>query len=375
MEIAPCESGRLLRFDVSTCEMNFQELLSTPHKRFNPLLREWVLVSPQRTERPWQGKVENLSIPPSVSYDPNCYLCPGNKRAGGKQTPRYSETYTFDNDFPALLPEGESLQFEESGLLVARTDRGICRVLCFSPRHDLTVPRMSLRELRVVVDAWTEQYSSLAQTPWVRHVEIFENRGELMGASNPHPHCQIWANATLPNLPAREEESLRAYRAEKHSCLLCDYLQLELQRNERIVCQNDAFAVAVPFWAVWPFETLVLSKRHVASLDQLNGEERDLLGDILRRVAIRYDNLFETAFPYSMGFHQKPTDSESHEEWHLHAHYFPPLLRSATVRKFMVGYELLASPQRDLTPEAAAQRLLEVGETHYLDRAGSKNQP
>jgi UDPglucose--hexose-1-phosphate uridylyltransferase len=355
--------------------MNLQELLSTPHKRFNPLLREWVLVSPQRTQRPWQGKVEKVSIAPSASYDPNCYLCPGNKRAGGKQTPKYSDTYTFENDFPALSPEGEALHFNESGLLVAQTDLGICRVLCFSPRHDITVPQMSLRELRIVVDAWTEQYSSLAQFPRVRHVEIFENRGELMGASNPHPHCQIWANATLPNLPAREDESLRAYRAEKHSCLLCDYLQLELQRNERIVCQNDAFAVVVPFWAVWPFETLVVSKRHVASLDQLNEEERDLLGDILRRVTIRYDNLFETAFPYSMGFHQKPTDGQPHEAWHLHAHYFPPLLRSATVRKFMVGYELLASPQRDLTPETAVQRLSEVGETHYLDRARSKNQP
>jgi UDPglucose--hexose-1-phosphate uridylyltransferase len=231
---------------------------------------------------------------------------------------------------------------------------------------------MSARELRGVVDAWTEQYVSLAQIPWVQHVQIFENRGELMGASNPHPHCQIWANATLPNLPSREDESLRAYRAEKHSCLLCDYLQLELQRNERIVCQNEAFAVVVPFWAVWPFETLVLSKRHVSSLDQLNSGDRDLLGDILRRITIRYDNLFETSFPYSMGFHQQPTDGQPHEAWHLHAHYFPPLLRSATVRKFMVGYELLASLQRDLTPESTAARLREVAEIHYLDRAATQ---
>ena len=354
--------------------MNFEELLSSPHKRFNPLLREWVLVSPQRTRRPWQGKVEKLVAAPSVLYDPDCYLCPGNKRAGGKQTPQYTETYAFDNDFPALLPEGESLHYEGNGLLVAQTDRGLCRVLCFSPRHDLTVPRLTSRELRGVIDAWTEQFSTLAQVPWVRHVQIFENRGELMGASNPHPHCQIWANATVPNLPAREDESLRAYRAEKHSCLLCDYLQLELHRLERVVCQNDAFAALVPFWAVWPFETLVLSKRHVGSLDLLKEGERDLLGDILRRVTIRYDNLFESAFPYSMGFHQQPTDGEPHEAWHLHAHYFPPLLRSATVRKFMVGYELLASPQRDLTPEAATIRLIEAGETHYLDRAVSRNQ-
>ena len=351
--------------------MNLEQLLATPHKRFNPLLREWVVVSPQRTERPWQGKVEKVPAAPSVGYDPNCYLCPSNERAGGKQTPQYSRTYVFDNDFPALLPDPTPLQFGQDGLLMAQTDRGLCRVLCFSPRHDLTVPRMSAHELRAVVDAWTEQYSELAQIPWVRHVQIFENRGELMGASNPHPHCQIWANAALPNLPAREDDSLRAYRAEKHSCLLCDYLQLELQRNERVVCQNDAFAVLVPFWAVWPFETLVLSKRHVASLDLLSSGERDLLGDILRRITIRYDNLFETAFPYSMGFHQRPTDGQPHEAWHLHAHYFPPLLRSATVRKFMVGYELLASPQRDLTPESAASRLLAAVETHYLDSTSS----
>ena len=352
--------------------MNFQELIATPHRRFNPLLREWVLVSPQRTQRPWLGKVERLPAAPSVSYDPDCYLCPGNKRAGGAQTPRYTETYTFDNDFPALLPGGgDERQYEQGGLLVGQTERGICRVLCFSPRHDLTVPRMSARELRGVVDAWAEQFSGLAQIPWIRHVQIFENRGELMGASNPHPHCQIWANATLPNLPARESESLREYRSEKRSCLLCDYLQLELQRGERVVCQNDAFAVVVPFWAVWPFETVVISRRHAGSLEELSDEERDLLGDILRRATIRYDNLFGTAFPYSMGFHQRPTDGDAHEEWHLHAHYFPPLLRSATVRKFMVGYELLGSPQRDLTPEAAATRLIEAGETHYLDKAQS----
>lgn len=352
--------------------MNLEKLLSIPHKRFNPLLREWVLVSPQRNERPWQGKVEKLPSPPSIIYDRNCYLCPGNKRAGGKQTPKYSDTYVFDNDFPALLPDVEALQYEQNGLLVAQTDRGICRVLCFSPRHDLTIPRMNARELRGVIDAWTEEYTLLAQIPWVRHVQIFENRGELMGASNPHPHCQIWANATLPNLPDREGESLRAHHAKRRSCLLCDYLQLELQRNERVVCQNDAFVVMVPFWAVWPFETIVLSKRHVASLDQLNDAERDLLGEILRHITIRYDNLFETAFPYSMGLHQRPTDGQPHEAWHLHAHYFPPLLRSATVRKFMVGYELLATPQRDLTPESAATRLREMSENHYLERTATR---
>ncbi len=349
--------------------MSFDELNKVPHRRFNPLLREWVLVSPHRTQRPWQGKVERLQAPPAVTFDPTCYLCPGNPRAGGAQTPRYTQTYVFDNDYPAMLPDVAAIEFDGAGLLVGMSERGICRVMCFSPRHDLTVPRMSLPELRGVIDAWAEQYGALGKIPWIIHVQIFENRGQMMGASNPHPHCQIWANATLPNLPARELVSFREYRDEKHSCLLCDYLKLELELKVRVVCQNDAFAVLVPFWAVWPFESLVLSKRHIASMDQLSREERDLLGDIMRRITIRYDNLFETAFPYSMGFHQKPTAGGACEEWHFHAHYFPPLLRSATIQKFMVGYELLGSPQRDVTPESAANRLMEAGEVHYLDRA------
>jgi UDPglucose--hexose-1-phosphate uridylyltransferase len=331
--------------------------------RFNPLLREWVLVSPHRTQRPWLGKVEKLQTHSALAFDPNCYLCPGNRRADGAQTPAYTETYVFDNDYPAMLPDVVALQFDKAGLLVGKSEQGTCRVMCFSPRHDLTVPRMNLKELRNVVNGWADQYSALGQIPWIHHVEIFENRGEMMGASNPHPHCQIWANASLPNLPARELASFREYRAEKLSCLLCDYLQLELQLNLRVVCQNDAFAVVVPFWAVWPFESLVLSKCHLASIDQLSSQERDLLADIMRRITIRYDNLFQTAFPYSMGFHQKPTDGGGYEEWHFHAHYYPPLLRSATIQKFMVGFELLGSPQRDVTPERAAVQLVEAGET------------
>jgi UDPglucose--hexose-1-phosphate uridylyltransferase len=203
---------------------------------------------------------------------------------------------------------------------------------------------------------------------WVRHVQIFENRGLLMGASNPHPHCQIWANASLPNIPARELAAFQEYAKGRKSCLLCDYLRLELGRGERVVCANDGFAAVVPFWAVWPFELLVLSKRHFGSLEDLAGAEAQLFADILRRITIRYDNLFETEFPYSMGFHQRPTDGQAHEEWHFHAHYFPPLLRSAAVQKFMVGYEMLGNPQRDTTPESAAARLGEVSEVHYLDR-------
>ena len=344
-------------------------LSQTPHRRYNPLTRDWVLVSPNRAKRPWQGKVETIPAERVPAYDPDCYLCPGNSRAGGARNPAYSGTFVFDNDFPALLPDAPQEPVDESGLIVARTEAGRCRVVCFTPRHDLTIPRMSAGEIRAVVETWAGQYTELGGLPFVRHVQIFENRGALMGASNPHPHCQIWAEAELPNVPSLEQGSLIEYRERHGSCLLCRYLEIELEREERIVCANEAFVALVPFWAVWPFETMVLSRRHAANLAELNDAERTLLADLLRRLTIRYDNLFETPFPYSMGFHQSPTDGESHEEWHLHAHYVPPLLRSAKVRKFMVGYELLATPQRDLTPESAAEKLRSVSETHYLDRA------
>jgi UDPglucose--hexose-1-phosphate uridylyltransferase len=348
---------------VSEKNERFSELQSTPHRRFNLLLGEWVLVSPHRTQRPWLGKVEQFVPPSGLQYDSSCYLCPGNERANGARNPKYTDTFVFDNDYPALVPGTPALKINESNLLMAEGEAGNCRVGCFSPRHDLTIPRLSLSELRAVVDMWVTEFQALAKLEWVRHVQIFENRGSLMGASNPHPHCQIWANATLPNIPARELKSFNEYRNVKKSCLLCDYLQLELSCNERIVCQNDSFAVVVPFWAVWPFETLVLSKRHFATMTDLSHVERDLLGDILRRVTSRYDNLFETSFPYSMGFHQGPTDGNVYPEWHFHAHYYPPLLRSATTQKFMVGYEMLSAPQRDVTPETAARRLTQVTET------------
>jgi UDPglucose--hexose-1-phosphate uridylyltransferase len=349
--------------------MNILELQQTPHRRFNPLIREWVLVSPHRMERPWQGRIEKPALPMRPQYDPDCYLCPGNARGAGVRNPKYESTFVFDNDYAALLPDTQSAELNEADLLVARAERGICRVVCFSPRHDLTISRMSVAEIREVVDVWAEQFQELEKTGWVRSVMIFENSGHLMGTSNPHPHCQIWANGEVPNLPQKEFESFREYRESNGCCLLCNYLRLELQKKERVVCENEGFAVVVPFWAVWPFETMLLSKRHVAAMDEFSGHERDLLADILRRSTILYDNLFETAFPYSMGFHQRPTDGQPHPAWHFHAHYYPPLLRSATVQKFMVGYELLGSPQRDFTPEGAAQRLASGGETHYLNRA------
>jgi UDPglucose--hexose-1-phosphate uridylyltransferase len=343
------------------------DLRDTPHRRWNPLLREWVLVSPHRTQRPWLGQVASPAILSQTAYDPECYLCPGNSRAGGARNPAYTNTFVFDNDYPALLPDAPPFEADRSELIVARAERGICRVVCFSPRHDLTVPRMKPEEVRRVVDVWTDQYRELGALPWVQHVQIFENRGALMGASNPHPHCQIWANEELPNQPARESAAQLAYRQAHGACMLCSYLSMELQDHERIVCENERFVALVPYWAVWPFETMVLSRRHASSLAELTDDERNALSEILSRLTIRYDNLFKAAFPYTMGFHQQPTDGKPHPEWHFHAHYFPPLLRSATVQKFMVGYEMLGTPQRDITAESAAAHLRELGEIHFLD--------
>jgi UDPglucose--hexose-1-phosphate uridylyltransferase len=328
-----------------------------PHRRFNPLTREWVLVSPHRTQRPWQGQVEPAAAPSQPEYDPECYLCPGNSRAGGVRNPRYTSTFVFDNDFAALKPDTPADRFERDGLLIAEGEPGICRVVCFSPKHNLTLANMEVADIRKVVDVWVEQYRELGALPWINYVQIFENRGAMMGASNPHPHCQIWSNHSVPNEVAKELSSLAEWR---NRCLLCEYTKLERGAGERVVEENDAFLTVVPFWAVWPFETMVIAKRHFTAMDALSDAERDALADILRRTTARYDRLFQVSFPYSMGFHQRPTDGSAHEEFHFHAHFYPPLLRSATVRKFLVGYEMLAGPQRDITPEAAAQRLREV---------------
>jgi UDPglucose--hexose-1-phosphate uridylyltransferase len=341
------------------------DLQQNPHRRFNPLTREWVLVSPHRTQRPWQGQTEKLSHETRPRYDPNCYMCPGNLRAAGARNPLYEGIFAFDNDYPSLLPNTPPGRYEEKGLLLAESETGVCRVMCFSPRHDLTIPQMERPDIRLLVDGWSYEYTRLGARPEVDYVQIFENRGEMMGCSNPHPHCQIWASASIPNYPSSELASFEHYQRKHSSCLLCDYISLEQTSGNRLVCENEHFFAVVPFWAIWPFETLLLSRRHVPDIAAFDSSERDGLADILQRLTIRYDNLFQISFPYSMGFHQRPTDG-AHPEWHFHAHFFPPLLRSATVKKFMVGYELLASPQRDITPEAAAERLRSLPEKHYL---------
>jgi len=301
--------------------------------------------------------MEKPAVEVQPEYDPNCYLCPGNSRAGGVRNPDYDTTFVFDNDFAALKPGGSPQRFEQDGLLLAESEPGICRVVCFSPKHNLTIAGMSPAELRTVVDTWVEQYGALGADPNIGYVQIFENRGAMMGASNPHPHCQIWSSYHVPNEPAREQAAQIEWRQKKGTCLLCEYTKLEQAEGKRIVEENEHFLTVVPFWAVWPFETMVLARRHMASIDQLTGGERDALADILKRTTARYDRLFDVSFPYSMGFHQRPTDGAAHEEWHLHLHFYPPLLRSATVRKFLVGYEMLGTPQRDITPESAADRL------------------
>lgn len=343
------------------------DLTEQPHRRYNPLTREWVLVSPHRTKRPWQGQVEKLPEPARLSYDPKCYLCPGNERAGGLRNPAYENTFVFKNDFSALLADTPAGEAVPHPLLRAEAVSGICRVICFSPRHDLTVAEMERADLRRVVDTWAEQYVELNATPGISYVEIFENRGAMMGCSNPHPHCQIWASSMVPNEIEKEQAAQREYMAAHGVTLLGDYLDYELRAGERIVCVNEHFAALVPWWAVWPFEVMLVSRQPVTGLDELNDAQREALADILKRTTTRYDNLFEISFPYSFGFHQRPAGARD-AAWRLHGHFYPPLLRSATVRKFLVGYEMLAMPQRDITPESAAARLRDAGELHYRSR-------
>ena len=345
-----------------------QQFAERPHRRFNPLTGEWVLVSPHRARRPWQGQVERAASSSRPEHDPACYLCPGNERAGGERNPEYTRTFVFDNDFAALQPGGADASLNVADLLRAEGEPGVCRVICFSPRHDLSLPDMEIPAIRAVVDLWTEEYERLGARDDIGYVQIFENKGESMGCSNPHPHGQIWSQHSVPMQPALEGERQRAHHDRHGRTLLEDYVRLELEREERVVLVNDGFVALVPFWAVWPFETMVVSRRAVANLSGLTEAERDGLAEIVQRLTRRYDNLFGVSFPYSAGIHQAPTDGQAHPEWHLHMHFYPPLLRSATVRKFLVGYEMLGEPQRDLTAETAAARLREIPETRGAGR-------
>ena len=338
------------------------------HRRQNPLTGEWVLVSPHRTQRPWLGQIEKAALTNLPEYDPGCYLCPGNSRADGKKNPPYCSTYIFENDYPALLfspaDDQESTVIDED-LFRIKAEIGITRVMCFSPRHDLSIPELPLSQVEAVVQGWIDQSAELSNLDEIHYVQVFENKGVMMGASNPHPHNQIWASSLVPNEPTKETANQAEYLEQHGSCLLCSYLRSEKHKAERIVAGNDYFTALVPFWAVWPFEVLLISHRHFGRFTDLTPEEVSGLADILQRVTSRYDNMFETSFPYSMGFHQAPCDGLLHQGWHFHAHYYPPLLRSTTIRKFMVGYEMLAMPQRDLTPESAAERLRGLSEFHY----------
>lgn len=327
------------------------------HRRWNPLSRRWVLVSPHRSLRPWQGHQDTPAEISTVEYDPNCYLCPRNVRANGEKNPNYVTTYAFVNDFAALLPDPETPPSPGSSLLRSEPEAGICRVLCYSPNHSLTMSRMTTGQITAVIGRWRAETNELARVPWIRTVQIIENRGPMMGASNPHPHGQVWANQTIPDEIAVEAASQEEYWREHGRSLLGDTLKEELASGERIVFANASFVALVPFWAVWPFETMIVPRRHYGSITTQNSQEDNDLAEVLQDLTRCYDNLFKNEFPYSSGLHQAPVNGPPHPGWHFHMHFYPPLLRSATVRKFLVGYEMLAQPQRDITPEAAATLL------------------
>ena len=335
------------------------------HRRFNPLTSEWILVSPHRTQRPWQGKTEQNSHQQIPSYKPDCYLCPKNERANGNRNPDYSSTFVFDNDFSALKNDSELLDINESELLKVKSEKGICRVVCFSPKHNITLAQLEVADIVNVVKTWQDEYSTLGSKPFINYIQIFENKGEIMGCSNPHPHGQIWAQESIPNLSLQEQNNQLNYFRNKNKTLLNDYLNLEKQKNERIVFENDSFILLVPFWATWPFETMIISKRSVGNILQLTEKEVKDFAEVLKITTVKYDNIFDVPFPYSAGIHQAPTDGKEHPEWHFHMHFFPPLLRTATIKKFMVGYEMLAEPQRDITPERSAEVLKQSGIIHY----------
>jgi UDPglucose--hexose-1-phosphate uridylyltransferase len=337
------------------------EVAPRPERRLNLLTGDWVLVSPQRIARPWQGAVDGAAAPLGHRHDPECYLCPGNARVGGAVNPAYDGVHVFDNDFPALAPPSGEPMPAPDPLLAREPISGVCRVICYSPDHSQTMARMQRSAIRGVIDVWAAQSAELDARPDIAAVILFENRGPMMGASNPHPHGQIWATSSIPNELAREDERQRLWFEAHGEPLLAAYLRRELEAGERVVFANDGFVALVPFWAAWPFETLILPRRSVGHLGALTPAERDALADLLRRLTGAYDALFDVPFPYSMGVHQRPSTPVEGAQFTLHLHFYPPLLRSATIRKFMVGFEMLAMPQRDLTPEDAAARLRAAG--------------
>ncbi len=342
-----------------------------PHRRRNPLTGDWVLVSPHRAKRPWQGQQEGAAVERGPAYDPQCYLCAGNTRVTGDRNPAYTGTYVFDNDFAALTANAPAPGAAADPLFQHGAARGTSRVVCFSPDHSRTLPELSAPEVRAVVDTWCAQSEELGRQ-W-RWVQVFENKGAAMGCSNPHPHGQVWASDFLPTEPAAEDREQRAWAARTGTPLLLDLAAREAASGERVVVQNADWLAIVPFWATWPFETLLLPRFAVQRLPQLGGSQRDSLAAALRELTARYDNLFQCSFPYSMGWHGAPFGDADTGHWQLHAHFYPPLLRSATVRKFMVGYEMLAEAQRDLTPEQAAERLRAVPATHHLTSSAARS--
>lgn len=339
-------------------------LTEAPHKRLNILTGEYILVSPHRTKRPWQGKMEKPDIAVRPSYDPDCYLCPGNTRSSGAVNDNYKSVFTFKNDFGALIEESDTGVWEE-GLLRAEGERGICKVICFHPNHALTMPEMEIEDLEKVVDCWQAEFLALKKLDFIHNIQIFENKGAIMGCSNPHPHGQIWAQSSIPQEIQKRTDRMEAYFARHGRSLLEDYLRQELDSGERILLENDHFVALVPFWAVWPYETMIISRRHFRDIEEMEEAEKPAFAQILKELTIRYDNLFQTSFPYSAGMQQRPVDGKEYPGWHFHYAFYPPLLRSATVKKFMVGYEMFANPQRDISAEQAAQKLRSLPNIHY----------
>lgn len=347
-------------------QFNFED---HSHRRFNPLTSEWVQVSPHRGKRPWQGQEEQVLSTNSLQYDRSCYLCPGNTRVNGEVNPEYRDTFIFQNDFAALTEDVPTGKLEEGSFFLATSERGLCKVICFSPRHDLTIPEMEIEDIKKVVQLWKQEYQELGKLDYLNYIQIFENKGHVMGCSNPHPHGQIWAQESIPVEPLKKQQNFQKYFLEKQSTMIVDYVKQELKKQDRVLFENDHFVGLVPFWAVWPFEAMIAPKQHISSLQDMDDDMMLSLAAAYRQLTIIYDNIFDISFPYSAGIHQAPTDGLEHPEWDLHMVFFPPLLRSASVKKFMVGYEMLANPQRDITPETSASIMKMVSNVHYKNKA------